>query len=145
MLKINLETLEKMTNRGAEDEPHRRVTGNFALYSAAGTKSGSVVYFELEPECELGTHTDSAEEIVYIADGTVEITIGKEKNKISRGELGVVPVMESHNFRNIGSNTANVIGFFSSPNVVSTFEKAFLPLNFKEFDTTKLSAPKMKS
>ena len=144
MLKINLETLEKMTNRGAEDEPHRRVTGNFALYSAAGTKSGSVVYFELEPECELGTHTDSAEEIVYIADGTVEITIGKEKNKISRGELGVVPVMEPHNFRNIGSNRANVIGFFSSPNVVCTFEKAFLPLNFKEFDTTKLSAPKMK-
>lgn len=134
-----------MINRGAEDEPHRRVTGNFALYSVAGTKSGSVVYFELEPECELGTHTDSAEEIVHIADGTVEITIGKEKNKISRGELGVVPVMEPHNFRNIGSNTANVIGFFSSPNVVSTFEKAFLPLNFKEFDTTKLSAPKMKS
>jgi mannose-6-phosphate isomerase-like protein (cupin superfamily) len=75
---------------------------------------------------------------VYLADGTVEIMIGKEKNKISRGELGVVPVMESHNFRNIGSNTAKIIGFFSSP------EKAFLPLNFKEFDTTKLSAPKMK-
>lgn len=144
MLKINLGKLEKMTNYGAEDDPHRRVTGNFALYSAAGTKSGAVVYFELEPERELGTHTDSAEEIVYIADGTVEITIGKEKNQISRGELGVVPVMEPHNFRNVGSNTAKVIGFFSSPNIVSTFEKIFLPLNFKEFDTTKLPAPKMK-
>lgn len=143
MLKVNLETLEKMTNHGVEDDPDRRVTGNFALYSAAGTKSSSVVYFELEPERELGTHTDSAEEIVYIADGTGEITIGKEKNQISRGELGVVPVMESHNFRNVGPNNAKVIGFFSSPNVVSTFEKVFLPLNFKEFDTTKLPAPKM--
>jgi hypothetical protein len=66
MLKVNLEALEKMTNQGEQDEPDRRVTGNFALYSAAGTKSGSVVYFELEPGCELGTHTDSAEEIVYI-------------------------------------------------------------------------------
>ena len=37
------------------------------------------------------------------------------------------------------------IGFFSSPNVVSTFEKFFMPLKFKEFDTTKLPAPKMKS
>jgi quercetin dioxygenase-like cupin family protein len=142
MLKVNLEALEKMTNQGEPDEPARRVTGNFALYSAAGTKSGSVVYFELEPGCELGTHTDSAEEIVYIADGAVEITIGNERNQISSGELGVVPVMESHNFRNVGSNTAKVIGFFSSPNVVSTFEKFFMPLKFKEFDTTKLPAPK---
>ena len=145
MLKVNLETLEKMTSQREQDEPDRRVTRNFALYSAAGTKSGSVVYFELEPGYELGTHTDSAEEIVYIADGTVELTIGKEKNQISRGELGVVPVMESHNFRSISSVTAKVIGFFSSPNVVSTFEKFFMPLKFKEFDTTKLPSPKMKS
>ncbi|HZD34740.1 MAG TPA: cupin domain-containing protein [Nitrososphaeraceae archaeon] len=145
MLKINLQRLEKMTNHGAEDDPHRHVTGNFALYSAAGTKSGSVVYFELEPDCELGNHTDSAEEIIYVVDGDIEATIGKEKDRISKGELGVVPVMEPHNFRNVGSNTARVIGFFSSPNIVSTFEKVFMPLNFKEFDTTKLPAPKMKS
>lgn len=80
---------------------------------------------------------------MYIADGTVELTIRKEKNQISRGELGVVPVMEPHNFRSIGSVTAKVIGFFSSPNVVSTFEKFFMPLKFKEFDTTKLPAPKI--
>lgn len=143
MLKIQLENLEKMTNHGAEDDPHRRVTGNFALYSNAGTKSGSVVYFELEPGRELGTHTDSAEEIIYVVDGMIEATIGKEKNQISKGELGVVPVMESHNFSNVGSDIAKVIGFFSSPNVISTFEKVFLPLNFKEFDTTKLPPPKM--
>jgi quercetin dioxygenase-like cupin family protein len=143
MLKIQLENLEKMTNHGAEDDPHRRVTGNFALYSNAGTKSGSVVYFELEPGRELGTHTDSAEEIIYVVDGLIEAMIGKEKNQISKGELGVVPVMESHNFSNVGSDIAKVIGFFSSPNVISTFEKVFLPLNFKEFDTTKLPPPKM--
>ncbi|MGA9317478.1 MAG: hypothetical protein WBV84_05435 [Nitrososphaeraceae archaeon] len=98
MLKVSLETLEKMTNYGAEDEPHRRVAG------------------------------------------IVEVTVGEEKDQISGGELGVVPVMEPHNFRNIGSDMAKLIGFFSSPTVVITFEKAFLPLNFKEFDTTKLPA-----
>ncbi|HXW12849.1 MAG TPA: cupin domain-containing protein [Nitrososphaeraceae archaeon] len=144
MLKVNLKSLEKMTIYGANDDLNRRVTGGFALYSAAGTKSGSAVYFELESGRELGVHTDSAEEIVYIVDGTLEITIGKEKNQISRGELGVVPVMEPHNFRNAGSNTAKVVGFFSSPNVVSTFEREFLPLNLKEFDTTKLPPPKMQ-
>jgi hypothetical protein len=43
MLKVNLEALEKMTNQGEQDEPDRRVTGNFALYSAAGTKSGRIL------------------------------------------------------------------------------------------------------
>jgi hypothetical protein len=50
--------------------------------------------------------------------------------------------MERHNFRNVGTNTAKVIGFFSSPNVVSTFEKVFMPGDLREFDTTKLPAPK---
>ncbi|MDQ3854285.1 MAG: cupin domain-containing protein [Thermoproteota archaeon] len=145
MLKVNLNKLDKMTNYGAEDDLDRKVTGNFALYSAAGTKSGSAVYFELEPGKELGAHTDSAEEIVYVIDGTIEATIGNnnEKDSLSRGELGVVPVMELHNFRNVGTNTAKVIGFFSSPNIVSTFEKVFMPANIKEFDTTRLlPAPK---
>ena len=98
-------------------------------------QDGSVVYFELEPGFELGNHTDSAEEIVYIVSGTVEATIGQKKDQTSSGDLGVIPVMEPHNFHNIGSDTARVIGFFSSPNVISTLEKAFLPLKFKEFDT----------
>jgi quercetin dioxygenase-like cupin family protein len=143
MLKVNLDKLDKMTMHGAEDDPDRKVTGNFALYSAVGTKSGAAVYFELEPGKELGAHTDSAEEIVYVVDGTIEATLGNEKDSLSSGDLGVVPVMERHNFRNVGTSTAKVIGFFSSPNVVSTFEKVFMPANLREFDTTKLlPAPK---
>lgn len=143
MLKINVDNLAKMAMHGAEDDPDRQVTGNFALYSAVGTKSGAAVYFELEPGKELGAHTDSAEEIVYVIDGTIEATLGNEKDSLSSGDLGIVPVMERHNFRNVGTNTAKVIGFFSSPNVVSTFEKVFMPANLREFDTTKLlPAPK---
>ena len=142
MLKVNVDKLDKMAMHGAEDDPDRKVTGNFALYSAVGTKSGAAVYFELESGKELGSHTDSAEELVYVIDGTIEATLGNnEKDSLSRGELGVVPLMERHNFRNLGTNTAKVIGFFSSPNVVSTFEKVFMPPNIREFDTTKFPAP----
>ena len=143
MLKVNVDKLDKMAMHGAEGDPDRMVTGNFALYSAVGTKSGAAVYFELEPGKELGAHTDSAEEIVYVIDGTIEATVGNDNDDLSAGELGVVPVMERHNFRNVGTNTAKVIGFFSSPNIVSTFEKVFMPANLREFDTTKLlPAPK---
>lgn len=79
---------------------------------------------------------------MYVVDGTIEATVGNEKDRLSSGDLGVVPVMERHNFRNVGANTAKVIGFFSSPNIVSTFEKVFMPANLREFDTTKLPAPK---
>ena len=142
MLKVNVDKLDKMAMHGAEDDPDRKVTGNFALYSAAGTKSGAAVYFELEPGKELGAHTDSAEEIVYVIDGMVEATLGNERDSLSSGDLGVVPVMERHNFRNAGTKTAKIIGFFSSPNVVSTFEKVFMPANLGEFDTTKFPTPK---
>ena len=142
MLKVNVDKLDKMAMHAAEYDLDRKVTGNLALYRAVGTKSGASVYFELEPGKELGAHTDSAEEIVYVIDGAIEATLSNnEKDSLSAGELGVVPVMERHNFRNVGTNTAKVIGFFSSPNVVSTFEKVFLPGDIREFDTTKLPAP----
>jgi hypothetical protein len=70
MLKVNLYKLDKMTNPGADDDPNPKVTGNFALYGSAGTKSGAVAYFEVGPGKELETHTDSAEEIVYVIDST---------------------------------------------------------------------------
>ncbi|MDQ3851503.1 MAG: cupin domain-containing protein [Thermoproteota archaeon] len=52
-------------------------------------------YFELEePGKELGAHTDSAEEIVYVIDGTIEATVcnnnidnkdNGDKDRLSRG------------------------------------------------------------
>ena len=50
-------------------------------------------------------------------------------------------MMEPHNFRNIGSNKAKVVGFFPSANLVFTFEKLFLPAGIKEFDITELLIP----
>jgi hypothetical protein len=44
----------------------------------------------------------------------VEATLGNKKDQISIGK----PVMQPHNFRNAGSNTAKMIRFFSSPNTV---------------------------
>ena len=58
---------------------------------------------------ELGTHTDSAEEAVLVEDDTIEVTIGNEKEQLSSGEVGVVHVMEPHNFCNISSNKPRVI------------------------------------
>jgi len=68
------------------------------VYLCGNKNGGAVVYFVLEPGC--GNHTDNAEEIVYVIDGTVEATLGNKKYQISSGE----PVMQPHNFRNAANS-----------------------------------------
>ena len=111
-----------------EDDPTMRVRFNFPFYVGTGTKNTAVVYFELEPGCRLGTHTDSAEEILLILEGTAEATVGDESGQVSAGELAVVPAMVPHALRNVGGETVRVVGFFSSNVVASTFDQPMMPL-----------------
>jgi quercetin dioxygenase-like cupin family protein len=120
----NLELMEAWSN---EDESLRmRVT--FPVFHAVGAKSTALVYFELEPGDRVGTHTDSAEEILLILEGRAEATVGDEHGTLEAGSIAVVPALEPHDLRNIGESTLRVAGFFSSNAVVSVFEHALQPL-----------------
>lgn len=110
-------------------DPSLRLRGNFPLHGGTGTENTAVVYFELEPGCALGTHTDSAEEILLIVEGTVEVTVGDETGRIGQGELAVVPEMVPHGVRNVGDTPARVVGFFPSARMVATFEHPFMPMD----------------
>jgi quercetin dioxygenase-like cupin family protein len=68
-----------------ENDPTMRIRVNFPFYVGTGTKSTAVVYFEIEPGCRLGTHTDSAEEILLILEGEAEATVGDERGRVSAG------------------------------------------------------------
>ncbi len=111
-----------------EDDPTMRVKANFPFYVGTGTKNTAVVYFEIEPGHRLGTHTDSAEEILLILQGTAEVSLGDEQGRLSAGEMAVVPAMVPHGLRNVGEETVRVVGFFSSNVVVSTFDQPMMPL-----------------
>jgi quercetin dioxygenase-like cupin family protein len=110
-----------------EDDPTMRVKVNFPLFLGTGTKNTAVVYFELEPGHRLGTHTDSAEEILLFLEGTAEVTVGDESGRVSAGEMAVVPAMVPHGLRNVGDETARFVGFFSSNVVVATFDQPMMP------------------
>lgn len=110
-----------------EDDPTMRVKANVPFYVGTGTKNTAVVYFELEPGHRLGTHTDSAEEILLILQGTAEVSLGDEQGRLSAGEMAVVPAMVPHGLRNVGEETVRVVGFFSSNVVVSTFDQPMMP------------------
>jgi quercetin dioxygenase-like cupin family protein len=112
-----------------------RVKANFPFFVGSGTKNTAVVYFELEPGHRLGTHTDSAEEILLILEGTAEVSLGDEKGRLSAGEMALVPAMEPHGLRNVDDETVRVVGFFSSNVVVSTFDQPVIPFNQRVIGT----------
>jgi quercetin dioxygenase-like cupin family protein len=110
-----------------EDDPTMRLRVNFPFYLGTGTRSTAVVYFEVEPGHRLATHTDSAEEILLVLEGTAEVSLGDERGRLSAGEMALVPAMEPHGLRNAGQETVRVAGFFSSNVVVSTFDRPMMP------------------
>jgi len=89
----------------------------------------NVVYFELEPDCSLGTHTDSPEElIVCLAGEEIKAWVGDAEGQIGAGDLIVIPPMEPHGFRNHGEMTARFLGVFSDATNVSEFEEQLEPI-----------------
>jgi quercetin dioxygenase-like cupin family protein len=117
---INLDDYELATTA-----PGFRVS--FPLHSATGTASTATVLFELDPGAELPVHTDSAEELLVIVQGTAEASVGDEVGRLGRHDLALVPPMSPHGLRNVGDGVLRVLGTFSASTVVSTFERPFNP------------------
>ena len=99
----------------------------FPLHSATGTASTATVLFELDPGAELYVHTDSAEELLIILQGTAEARVGDETGRLETHQVGLVPPMAPHGLRNVGEDVLRVLGTFSASTVVSTFERPFQP------------------
>lgn len=105
-----------------------RVKGTFPFSVATGNANTAMVYVEIEPNCRLGTHTDSAEEILIFLSGTAEVTVGAEKGQVCAGDMALVPAMVPHGVRNVGDEPVRMLGCFSSNTVLSTFEEPLVPV-----------------
>ncbi len=123
-----------------EDDPAMRIRVTFPFYAATGAEGSAVVYFEIEPGRYLGTHTDSAEEIVLVLSGTVEATVGDERGRLSAGQAALIPAMAPHGVRNVGDETARCVGFFAGAEVVSTFDQPMMPFGQRVVGTPPVAA-----
>jgi quercetin dioxygenase-like cupin family protein len=135
----DLNTLE-LIDAWYEMDPAMRIRVTFPFFAATGNASSAVVYFEIEPGHYLGTHTDSAEEIVLILAGTVEANLGGETGRLSAGQAALIPAMVPHGIRNVGDELARCVGFFSSATVVSTFDQPMMPLGERVVGTPPVDA-----
>lgn len=138
MLTVDLNKLD-LTEFVAKNNPGQRCKATFPMVGANGTQKSATVYVELDPGEELGTHTDSAEEILVILEGKVNATVGNESGQASKGSLVLVPKMIPHNFRNIGKDKAKVLGFFGGANnIVATFDNVWSPTESNMVDTAAM-------
>jgi quercetin dioxygenase-like cupin family protein len=95
----------------------------FPISSATRTSHTAVVYLEFEPGGELAVHTDSAEELLLVLEGTAEGIVGDETARLETGDVAVVPALVRHGLRNVGEGKLRVLGFFASSTNVAVFEE----------------------
>lgn len=139
MKKVNLNKLD-LTEFTGKNTPSQHCLATFPMFGAHGTESTATVYFELEPGDNLGRHTDSAEELLLVLKGNVEVEVDGETGTLSEGEIALVPKMVPHNLTNVGTTKARVLGIFGGANhIVATFEKTWLPTNSNTVDTSQLA------
>jgi quercetin dioxygenase-like cupin family protein len=123
---VDLHTVQVMDIESALD-PTRRLRVAFPISSASGAAASATVYFEVEPGDHVGVHTDSAEELLVILEGTAEALVGEEVARAEAGHVVVVPAMVRHDLTNVGDGVLRVLGTFGSSTVLATFEEALAP------------------
>lgn len=132
MTKIALAELH-LTEEWATSDETLRLRADFPLFLGNGTSDSALVYFELEAGKHLGSHSDSAEEIVLVLDGTAEATLGEERLVVGPRELVVIPAGVPHDVLNVGSDVLKAVGFFASAEVESTFAERLEPTGERRF------------
>ena len=111
-----------------DSDPRGRVFPAFPINCFTGAEHTAVVYFEVQPGDYLPTHTDSAEEILYIVAGEGEAWAGDERGHVCAGDLALIPEMVPHGIANTGEETLKVVGFFCESEIISTFAEPLQPM-----------------
>lgn len=125
MQAIQTRELELMGFRHIADD-RGRCDAAWPVYHGTGAAATAVVYFEIEPGDHLGTHTDSAEEVLVVLEGEIEATVGDERARASAGSLVVVPALVPHDVTAVGDRRARVAGIFGASTITSVFDDGFV-------------------
>ena len=117
------------------DDEANVVRAAWPLSRGTGSRSTAAVYFELERGMRLGRRTDSAEEVLVVLTGEVDVIVGDERRRVSSGGLAVVPAEVPHDVVAVGFGTARVTGVFSSNTIVSVFDDEWVPYGTRVLGT----------
>ena len=90
----------------------QRVVVTRADVSVAG-REAVIARIEINPGVNVGRHTHPGEEITYVIDGEVEISIeGTAPHRYKSGEGFIIPSGAKHDAKNVGSGKATLSGVY---------------------------------
>jgi quercetin dioxygenase-like cupin family protein len=111
----------------SERDPTLRTRDGYLLHAGDGTTASSVVLFEIDPGCHIGRHFHTAEEVVLVLEGLVEVEVDGETAAVPRGGLAFAPARVWHNVRCTSDSPARCVGFFAAASVDSVYEDVVMP------------------
>lgn len=72
-----------------------------------------IARIEINPGVAVGRHTHPGEEITYVIDGEMEISIeGEAPHRYKSGEGFIIPAGKKHDAKNVGASKATLSGVF---------------------------------
>lgn len=109
-------------------DPSMRFVAIFPLTTEENVASSTAAYYIIEPGKHTGLHSDSAEEIVFVAEGEGEVfSIGQNRPLVA-GQFYVFPPGIDHDLYARGGVALRLLSFFPAPEVISTFQQMILPM-----------------
>jgi len=109
-------------------DPSQRFVVVFPLTDAHGPRESTVAYSIFEPGRHSGLHADSAEEMIYVADGVGEVFISGRQVKLEPGEFVVVGAGVQHDVYAYGSVELRLLSFFPAAVVETVFQDPVMPM-----------------
>jgi quercetin dioxygenase-like cupin family protein len=122
------------------DNESNVVRAAWPVHRGTGSRGTAAVYFELERGTRLGRHTDSAEEVLVVLAGEVDLVVGDERRRLTTGGIAVVPAEVPHDVVGVGDGVARVAGVFPSETVVSVFDDEWVPYGTRVLGTPPAEA-----
>ena len=96
----------------AQNPGFQRVVVARADVSVAG-REAVIARIEINPGVNVGRHTHPGEEITYVIDGEMEISIeGMAPHRYKTGEGFIIPSGAKHDAKNVGAGKATLSGVY---------------------------------
>jgi len=121
----------------SELEPDVAFEFGLAVSKANGSASSQVVCVTLDPGKSGGRHRHSAEEILFVLEGTAQLAIGNDWERLSKGDMAVIPAAIAHEPTNVGSERLRYLAIFPSAIVVHTWDAPVGPAGERTFVTPR--------
>ena len=110
-----------------EGDPSARWRSAAALGPGNGADETGASLLEVDPGCRLARHTDSAEETIVVLEGRAEVEVDDNGELVERSGIALVPAYEPHSVGNAGEERLRFLAFYSSAEVVTTYETPVEP------------------